>query len=71
MAVQQLGGTCIVMENFDPNGPSLDRKTQNLTQPMVPTMFVRMLKPQKKYAQNMICLPDHRHSRRSTVPDTN
>ena len=58
MAVQQLGGTCIIMENFDPETAlALIEKHKISHSQWVPTMFVRMLKLPKTCAQNMICLP--------------
>lgn len=45
MSVQRLGGTCIVMENFDPEQClDLIGKHQITHAQFVPTMFVRMLK---------------------------
>ena len=45
MAVQQLGGTCVVMENFDPEAAlELIEKHKISHSQWVPTMFVRMLK---------------------------
>ena len=45
MAVQQLGGTCVIMENFDPETAlALIEKHKISHSQWVPTMFVRMLK---------------------------
>ncbi len=45
IAFQRLGGTCIVMENFDPEGAlTLIDKYKVTHSQWVPTMFVRMLK---------------------------
>lgn len=45
MAVQSLGGTCVIMENFDPEQAlQLIEKHKTSHSQWVPTMFVRMLK---------------------------
>ncbi len=45
MCVQQLGGTCVIMENFDPEAAlALIEKHKCDKSQWVPTMFVRMLK---------------------------
>lgn len=45
MAIQRLGGTCIIMENYDPEQAlQLIEKYEVTCSQWVPTMFVRMLK---------------------------
>jgi len=45
LAVQRLGGTCIIMEHFDPEGAlQLIEQYKVTASQWVPTMFIRMLK---------------------------
>ena len=61
MAVHRLGGTAVVMEHFDPaEALAVIERYGVSTQPVVPTMFIRMLKLPADVRQRHGCRPPGR-----------